>query len=188
MLKQPNRIAALSGAAASVAAVLLAVLGAVDSTPKALVVVAAILGIAIVVVVFLLGSQRWEALIFRDARGTPDQTVQVTTDQAPTPGDHVEGLASTPHPLTAATTNSLTAGPTLPEGENPDPIDAQVDARDLDDPLLTDLLDPDHPLGQGYVYGPSEVPPPDESDAKVKAYTSPDAPGEATVDPIPKEG
>lgn len=184
-MKQPNRIAALSGSAGAIVAVLLAILGAVDSTPKAIVVVAALLVIGLVVAVFLIGSQKWEELVFRRDNGTPDQTVQVTGEN-PAFRAALEAQGDTPH--TKATTNALTTGPDLPEGEDPDPIDAAVDNSPGDDPLLLALLNPSNPQGKGYVYGTAETPPPDERDDNITAFIRADSPEAQDVDPIPKEG
>lgn len=173
-MKQPNRLAALGGTAGGIIAVLLALLGAVDTDRKAAVLIAALILVAVIVAVFLVGSQKWEELIFRQATGTPDQTVQVTSGE--------DG------PQTKATTNALTQGPDLPEGEDPDPIDAAVDHSPGDDPLLLDLLDPTKAAGEGYVYGTAESPPPDERDDNVTAYIDAEAPEAQAVDPIPKDG
>lgn len=56
-----NRTAALGGALAAVAAALVTILGAVDTTAQAIVVSVALVAVGAVVVVFLLGSQRHEA-------------------------------------------------------------------------------------------------------------------------------
>lgn len=67
-MKQPaNRTAALGASAAAVVAVLVTLLGAVDTDRKAAVLVAAILVIGILAAVFLRGSQRFDALLARSA-------------------------------------------------------------------------------------------------------------------------
>jgi small-conductance mechanosensitive channel len=55
-----NRIAALSGALAAVAAALVTILGAVDTTGQAIVMSVALIAVAVVVAVFLRGSQSHE--------------------------------------------------------------------------------------------------------------------------------
>ncbi|CAB4894767.1 unannotated protein [freshwater metagenome] len=77
-MNTPNRIAALSGALASIAAVIVALLGAIDSIEKAIVFCVAMIVVGGVVITFLLGSQKWEELVFRRDNGQADQTVRVT--------------------------------------------------------------------------------------------------------------
>lgn len=85
----PNRVAVMTALLGAVAAALATLLGAVDTTEKAIVVAVALISVAAVLVVYLLGSQRWEALTFRAATGTlgpPSTTVvnrTVTLDVDP---------------------------------------------------------------------------------------------------------
>lgn len=58
---QPNRIAVLTALVASVASAAVALLGAVDTTAKAIVLSVAIFVFGLVIIVWLFGWQRYEA-------------------------------------------------------------------------------------------------------------------------------
>lgn len=76
-----NRVAAAGGTVAAVAAAVVSVLGEVDSAAKAVVVSVALVCLSAVVVMFLRGSQKWDAL-----KGAAKIAPLVTAQTSTSPG------------------------------------------------------------------------------------------------------
>ena len=76
----PNRVAALAAAASALVGATVTLLGAVPERWQGPVLIAGMFCLTVLAVVFMLGSQRWEKLIF-----DPEPVVDRPTPPAPAP-------------------------------------------------------------------------------------------------------